>query len=253
MLKNPRLALAPALIVFLLAPSFAAAAIPLIQPNVPFGGKITKIQACQSPAGFILHIGPPKGGKYFLNPDTTIINRHGVIEPGVWTLGSASPAPINCNKGNPDSIGGFSIGGLLDGAIDGGLLEMNVVTMEMIEPGSIFGSQIVGVEIVGAEGTLFIGGDLGLELAGLADLGGFLPGIGIISSLIGGDFLGAGLTLLGLFDPTGIIAVTSLVFNLLDINFGKKPPSLGSAYPIIRIGTGPAPASILSPPLLTPI
>lgn len=223
-------------------PVLAAQVLPDIQPlNKPFGGKIVKIQACMSPAGFVLTIGAPMGGKFFLNPATSKIHTYGVIKPGVWTLGSASPTPINCDKGNPAGISGFSMGGLLGGAIDSGLLEITPVTWEMLEPGSIFGSQFAGVELSGLGGSLFIGGEFGIELAGLVDAGGILPGIGIISSLISGDFLGAGLTLLALFDPTGITQIASFIFNLLGINFGKKPPSLGSAYPIIRIGTGPAP------------
>ncbi|OGF63956.1 hypothetical protein A2661_02240 [Candidatus Giovannonibacteria bacterium RIFCSPHIGHO2_01_FULL_45_24] len=219
--------------------------------NKPFGGKITKIQACKTPPGFVLHIGPPAGGKFFLDPATTIIHRYGVIEPKVWTLGSASPNPVNCSEGNPSAIDGFSMGGLLDSAVSGGLLEISPVTMEMLEPGSIFGSQIVGVEIVGPGGALFIGGDLGIQLAGLAEgLGWFLPGIGIISSLISGNFLGAGLSLAALFIPVigPIISIASFIFGLLGIDFGDDPPSLGSAYPIIRIGTGPEPVPAISTP-----
>jgi len=217
------------------------AAIPPIQPlTKPFGGKITKIQACMSPSGFILYIGPPVGGKFFLNPATSQIKSYGVIRPGICTLGYASPAPINCDKGNPSGIGGFSIGGLLGSAVAGGLVDANVVTMEMIEPGNIFGSQIMGVELVGPGGALFVGGDLGIQLAGLAEgLGGLLPGINIISSLASGNFLGAGLSLAGIFVPVigPAISIASFIFSALGINFGKKPPSLGSAYPIIQIGT----------------
>ena len=143
------------------------------------------------------------------------------------------------------------MGGLLDSAVSGGLLEISPVTMEMLEPGSIFGSQIVGVEIVGPGGALFIGGDLGIQLAGLAEgLGWFLPGIGIISSLISGNFLGAGLSLAALFIPVigPIISIASFIFGLLGIDFGDDPPSLGSAYPIIRIGTGPEPVPAISTP-----
>lgn len=235
------------------------AAISPIQQIKPFGGKITKIQACMSPAGFILTIGPPVGGKYFLDPAKSKIKAYGVIKPQVCVLGNASPAPINCDKGNPDGIGGFSVGGLLGGAVSGGgIVDMNVVTMETIEPGNIFGSQIMGIELVGPGGALFIGGDLGIQLAGMVEgLGGILPGIGIISSLISGNFLGAGLGLAAVFVPVigPAIALASFIFSALGITFGKKPPSLGSAYPITEIGTGPKPAPIgICPqiPLLAP-
>lgn len=222
-------------------PLTAAAIVPGIQFVKPFGGKITKIQACQTPPGFILHIGPPVGGKYFLNPATSKIQAYGVIRPGVWTLGSAALIPINCSKGNTAGIGGFSVGGLLDSAIGSGLFAVRPVTLEMIEPG--LGSQIMGAQLVGPGGSTFIGGDFGVELTGLSQgLGGVLSGLGVASSLMGGDFFGAGLTLASLFDPTGATTIAPLVFNLLGINFGKKPPSLGLAYPIIRIGTGRMPA-----------
>src|SRR3989344_784747 len=116
MLKNLRLALAPTLIVSLLAPSFAAAAI--INPDIlsglfkkPFGGKITKIQACQSPPGLILHIGPPSGGQYFFDPASTILHQYKVVKPGVWTLGLAKPVAKTC-VGNPAGVGGFGVGDL---------------------------------------------------------------------------------------------------------------------------------------------
>ncbi|KKT63516.1 MAG: hypothetical protein UW81_C0007G0010 [Candidatus Giovannonibacteria bacterium GW2011_GWC2_44_9] len=261
MLKSTRLVLVPALIISLLAPSFAAAALPPLPSNLPskesllqfklnkpFGGKITKIQACMTPPGFILHIGPPMGGEYFLNPATSKIHAFGVIQPGVWTLGNAAPVPINCSKGNPAGIGGFSMGGLLGNAVSNGLLQVNPIEFVNIAGAgtNIATNVIKGVEIVGPAGGLIVTGVLGETFSGLSGalsgLSGFLPGIGIISSLASGDFFGSALTLASLFDPTGITAIASLIFNLLGINFGKKPPSLGSAYPIIHIGTSEAPA-----------
>lgn len=241
-------------------PVLAAQVIPEIQPlNKPFGGKITKIQACLTPPGFILTIGPPVGGKYFLNPATSKIHAHGVIQPGIWTLGNAAPTPINCDKGNPSGIGGFSIGGLLGSAVSSGLLKVNPIEFVNIAgAGTGIATNVVkGVEIVGPAGGLVVTGALGEALSGLSGaisgLGNFLPGIGIISSLASGDFFGSALTLASLFDPTGITAVASFIFNILGINFGKKPPSLGQAYPIIHIGTGPAPVPSFTPPILTPI
>lgn len=231
-------------------PMIAAAAInPAdFQITKGFGGKITKIQACMSPPGFILHIGPPMGGKYFLNPATSKIKAYGVIQPGVCVLGNALPATINCDKGNPAGIGGFSIGGLLGNAFSGGLVTVNpIYGGDVLEP--VTGAtQIIGAEIIGPAGAFQIIGDTGIQLASIAGgLGGILPGISIISSLISGDFLGAGLSLAAIFVPVigPVIAIASFIFSALGINFGKKPPSLGSAYPIIQIGTTakPVPAN----------
>jgi len=232
--------------------SEAKAAIPLIQPlNKPFGGKITKIQACLTPPGFILHIGPPVGGKFFLNPATTIIHPYGVIQPGVWTLGNAAPVPINCSKGNPSGIGGFSIGGLMESA--GGILQINPIYAAGVFDPAISGAQIIGAQIIGPLGAFQVTGPLAETLLSAAGgFGNILPGIGIISSLMGGDFFGAGISLVSLFvgGPIGaVVAVASAIFSFLGIGFGKKPPSLGSAYPIIHIGTGPAPNPI---PALSP-
>lgn len=198
-----------------------------------------------SPPGFILHIGPPVGGKFFLDPATSKIKAYGVIKPGVWTKGTASPKATHCKKGNPSGIGGFSIGGLLGNSLSGGLVTVNpIYGGDILEP--ITGAtQIIGAEIIGPAGAFQIMGDAGIQLANMAEgLGGILPGISIISSLISGDFWGAGLSLAAIFIPVvgPFLSVASFIFNALGITFGKKPPSLGSAYPIIQIGTSPAPA-----------
>lgn len=209
MLKNLRFVLAPALIVSLLAPSLASAAI--VDPNIlsllfkkPFGGKITKIQACQSPPGLILHIGPPKGGQYFLAPGSSKVHEHGVIKPGVWTEGIAQPAAKTC-VGNPAGVGGFSAGGIAGE----GLSSINITPLSDGYGG------ISGVLIEGPLGNVEIAGELGQILAGLS------------------SFLTA-------------VQVVYAIYSL--ISFLKKPPTLGPAYPIIRIGTGPGPTSAISTP-----
>ena len=201
MLKNLRLALAPTLIVSLLAPSFAAAAI--INPDIlsglfkkPFGGKITKIQACQSPPGLILHIGPPSGGQYFFDPASTILHQYKVVKPGVWTLGLAQPVAKTC-VGNPAGVGGFGVGDLA-GTIS-------------ITPLSDGYGGISSVVINGPLGSVEIAGELGQILAGLS------------------SFL-------------AVVQIAYAIYSL--ISYLKKPPTLGPAYPIIRIGTGPAPSSL---------
>ncbi|OGF59507.1 hypothetical protein A3E35_00085 [Candidatus Giovannonibacteria bacterium RIFCSPHIGHO2_12_FULL_44_22] len=47
--------------------------------------------------------------------------------------------------------------------------------------------------------------------------------------------------------------ILSLVYTLFSFIFPKKPPSLGNGYPIIRIGTGPAPNSLPSTQPSAPI
>lgn len=46
--------------------------------------------------------------------------------------------------------------------------------------------------------------------------------------------------------------ILSLVYTLFSFIFPKKPPSLGNGYPIIRIGTGPAPTSLPTTQSSTP-
>src|SRR3989344_1699400 len=158
MFKNLRFALAPALIVSLLAPSFAAAAI--VNPNIlfglfkkPFGGKITKIQACASPPGLILHIGPPIGGQYFLG-QSTIIHSYGVITPGVWTLGIAEPSAKTC-VGAQGGGGGFVLNGLAEtGLIEGAefLQIPTFIDLPIFGPVSLIS---IGLNILSALGISF--------------------------------------------------------------------------------------------------
>lgn len=193
--------------------------------NKPFGGKITKIQACQNPEGLLLHIGRNVcqdifchsfkfvGEKYLLT-DSSKIHQYYNITPGTWTLGLAEPVPVEC-RGNPSPIGGFSAGNLIDGALESGLIDVAPLLNEFDE--------VIGTVFSGPLGEFIITGPFGEGLAEL--ISAVIPGLQIIS----------------------------LAFAVFSFAFPKKPPSLGSAYPIIRIGTGPEPASNLSPPLLTPI
>ena len=233
-------------------PVLAAQIIPEIQPlNKPFGGKITKIQACQSPKGLLLTIGPPTNGKFLLTNSSTI-HAYGNVMPGIWTLGLADPTPVNC-RGNPSGIGGFSVGGLVGDALSGGSLSVLPVYGE-----GILGTTLAGADIVGPLGPMFsVTGPLAETLVGLSESGALSvigPAIsgdifGVISSIFGDSFLST----IGLFDPTGITQIISLAFTVFSFIFPKKPPSLGDGYPIIRIGTGPAPAPNFTPPILTPI
>lgn len=234
-------------------PLAAAAAINTanFQINKPFGGKITKIQACQSPKALLLTIGPPTGGKYLLTNSSTI-HAHGNITPGTWTLGSADPNAVNC-RGNPSGIGGFSAGGLVSEALGSGILSIEPVYGE-----GIFGTTLIGAEIVDPVGSFIITGPLAETLVSLSESGA----LSVISSAISGDIAGAissvfgdqFLSYIGFFDPTGIAQIISLAFTVFSFVFPKKPPSLGNGYPIIRIGTGPKPAPDLpKPPILTPI
>ena len=233
-------------------PVLAAQVIPEIQPlNKPFGGKIIKIQACVSPKALLLTIGPPTSGKYLLTNSGTI-HAYGNIMPGVWTLGLADPTPVNC-RGNPGGIEGFSVGGLVGDALSGGGLSVLPVYGE-----GILGTTLVGADIVGPLGPMFsVTGPLAETLVGLSESGA----LSVIGPAISGDILGAlssafgdsFLSTIGLFDPTGITQIISLAFTVFSFIFPKKPPSLGDGYPIIRIGTGPAPAPNFTPPILTPI
>lgn len=132
----------------------------------------------------------------------------------------------------------------------GGFLQVNPIFAAGVFDPAISGAQIIGVEIIGPLGAFQVLGPAGEMLAEIAEgIGGFLPGLGIISSLFSGDFFGAGISLVGLIvgGPIGLAAVAiNTVFGFLGISFGKKPPSLGSAYPIIHIGTGPAPIPAVS-------
>ncbi len=233
-------------------PALAAQVIPDIQPlNKPFGGKITKIQACVSPKALLLTIGPPAGGKFLLT-NSSIIHAHGNIIPGVWTLGLAESSAVNC-RGNPAGIGGFSVGGLVGNALSGGNLSILLVYGE-----GILETTLVGVDIVGPLGPMFsITGPLAETLASLSESGA----LSVIGSAISGDIFGAlssafgdsFLSTIGLFDPTGITQIISLAFTVFSFVFPKKPPSLGNGYSIIRIGTGRVPVPSFSPPILTPI
>lgn len=186
-------------------PLAAAAAVNTsnFQINKPFGGKITKIQACQSPPGLILHIGPPSGGQYFFDPAVTKLHQYKVVKPGVWTLGLAQPTAKTC-VGNPNSVGGFGVG---DIAGEG----LSSISITPLSDG--YGG-ISGVEISSSfsNTVVDVGGELGQQLAEFAQ---FIPYIQI--ALI-------------------IYKVYQLISAL------EKPPTLGPAYPIIRMGTGPAPA-----------
>lgn len=198
-------------------PALAAQTIPKIQPlNKPFGGKITKIQACQSPAGLILHIGPPSGGQYFFDPAATKLHQYKTVMPGVWTLGLAQPVAKTC-VGNPAGVGGFSAGGIAGTALS----SLNVTPLL-----DDFGGEI-GVTISSSfsNTVVEIGGEFGEALAEA-----LVSGLGSIIS---------------------VIQIAYAIYSLIQAL--KKPPTLGPAYPIIRMGTGPAPASNFSPPLLTPI
>ena len=187
-------------------PVLAAQVIPEIQPlNRPFGGKITKIQACQSPPGLILHIGPPSGGQYFLDPASSKVHAYGAIMPGVWTLGLAKPFAKAC-VGNPAGVGGFSAGGIAGQ----GLSSISITPLSDGYGG------ISSVVINGPLGSVEIAGELGQILAGLS------------------SFL-------------AVVQIAYAIYSL--ISYLKKPPTLGPAYPIIRIGTGPAPSSL---PVLAP-
>jgi len=222
MLKNLRFVLAPTLIVSLLAPYFAIAALPptssdlppkenllQFQLNKPFGGKITKIQACQSPPGLILHIGPPSGGQYFFDPASTILHQYKVVKPGVWTLGLAQPVTKTC-VGNPAGVGGFSAGGIAGQ----GLSSISITPLSDGYGG------ISGVEISSSfsNTVVDVGGELGQTLAEFAQ---FIP----------------------------YLQIAYLIYSVYKlISYLKKPPTLGPAYPIIRIGTGLAPAPAISTP-----
>lgn len=221
-------------------PALAVTAIPDFTINKHFGGRITKIQACISPKGLLLTIGPPIGGKYLLT-DSSIIHAYGNITPRTWTLGLADPTPVNC-RGNPNGIGGFSAGGLAGEALSSGILSVEPIYGE-----GILGTTLVGAEIVGPAGAFTITGPLAETLVSLSEsgtlsvIGPALSGdiAGAISSVFGDSFLSA----IGLFDPTGITQIVSLAFTVFNFIFPKKPPSLGDGYPIIRIGTGPAPST----------
>ena len=210
-----RLAIFMASIASLLSfyPLIASAAInpTNFQFNKPFGGKITKIQACQSPPGLILHIGPPSGGQYFFDPASTILHQYKVVKPGVWTLGLAQPVAKTC-VGNPASVGGFSIGSIAGEALS------SIKVTPLLDD---FNGEI-GVEISSAfsNTVIEIGGEFGEALAEA-----------LTSSL------GSIIT---------VIQIAYLVYSL--ISFLKKPPTLGPAYPIIRMGTGPGPVPAISTP-----
>lgn len=190
-------------------PLLAAAAINQadFQPPKPFGGKITKIQACQSPPGLILHIGPPRAGQYFLDPASSKVHAHSVIKPGVWTEGIAQPSAKTC-VGNPASVGGFSAGGIAGE-------DLSSISITPLSDG--YGG-ISGVEISSSfsNTVVDVGGELGQILANFAD---FVP----------------------------ILQIASIIYKIYSlISLLKKPPTLGPAFPIIRIGTGP------NPPVSTP-
>ncbi len=212
---------------------YAQAAAFSYTPIKPFGGKIIKIQACQVPPGLIITVGAPVGGKYFFNFATTQLHAFGIIKPNVWVLGAAAPTPIYCSKGSDKNLPGFDIPGL---ASSGGLS----LTGDM----DAFGN-ITGATISGPLGDLNITGSLGESLGSVApnivgNSSSVLGPIGAIGSFASGDFFGGGLTIISMFDPTGITAVITLIlklFELMGINFTKKPPSLGFAYPILHIGT----------------
>lgn len=208
-----------------------------------FGGKITKIQACSVPPGFVIHVGPPTPGKFFLNPATSSIHPYGVIMPGVWVLGNAAPTPMTCSEGNPKGIGGFGALGGLAGST-GSLFSASTRLNEFDE--------ISGITISGPLGGLRLEGQLGETLGGISNsLGGISDSIGnitsslgnigsafsIVGSLMSGDFVGAALSVITFFDPTGLTSLAKLFVSFLD-----DPPSLGSAYPIIHIGTSLYPA-----------
>lgn len=87
------------------------------QGVLPFGGKILKIQACKTPPGLMLTIGPPVAGQYLLSP-LTVVFSYGAFIPGTWVLGNAANTAVAC-VGSPASLGGFSVGGLGGGGLPG--------------------------------------------------------------------------------------------------------------------------------------
>ena len=254
-MKSRRNKLATILVGFLIAllsfsPTFAAASIlpglSLPTPVVkPFGGKIIKIRACASPPGFMLTIGPPVGGEFFLNPATSKIYAYGVIMPQVWTLGVANPIPMECSEGNPDSIGGFSVGfgKILDSAATKLATTFPILNAPFsaisdlaTDIGGVFSGVTSGITNFFSGVTSGIGDALGIPS------GNILPGVGAILDIASGNFIGAAInigTMVGVINPA--VGIGMAVLSLLGINFMKDPPNLGSAHEIFIIGTGLTP------------
>lgn len=148
-------------------PLLTAAQLPFSIPfvNKPFGGRITKIQACAEPPGLILHVGPPFsipgfenlwpwGGQYFLNPATSIIHPYGVVTPRIMVLGNATPIAITC-VGAKGGGGGF----VLTGLAGQGLVEIaeffeiaTFITLPVLGPISLI---TIGIQILDVLGVSF--------------------------------------------------------------------------------------------------
>jgi hypothetical protein len=155
----------------------ASALMPFSAGADSFGGKITTIQACRTPPGLLLTVGPPKGGEFLLAP-SSIIFMCGVFKPGTYVLGNASGA-VTC-QGSSKLLGGFGIGNILgsvaQGALGGYL-------------GVLCGAGGAGSAGLSALGTFssFISG--GLPFLGLSPLGSLGPlGISNILSFFGISF-----------------------------------------------------------------
>lgn len=73
-----------------------------------FGGRIISMQPCLTPAGIMLNIGGPRGGQFLLTDSSQIFN-YGVFNPGIWTLGNASPSTVACKGKSGLFSGGFAI------------------------------------------------------------------------------------------------------------------------------------------------
>ena len=62
----------------------------------PFGGRILEVRFCTCSLGFVLKIGPPRGGDFLYQPGVSrLFAFFRILVPGMWTLGLAGP-PAPC-------------------------------------------------------------------------------------------------------------------------------------------------------------
>jgi hypothetical protein len=74
-----------------------------------FGGKVSALYPCLDEGGYVITVGAPKGGNFYINTSTRIYARYTPIS-GVWVLGKANPGTVTCsNAGVPSGPNGSPV------------------------------------------------------------------------------------------------------------------------------------------------